>query len=194
MEQSTQIFKPGTRFVESAPCWQPHIQAHIKLEGLFIYDFWQNPCYHEVLSARNYPAHLALAEVQDLRFLLFRFGELTWADVPLAVVTLPPVSLMQDVLPVYMVVICAEDGIIRASIAATIEGEFLLRLKQFVARQRRSQMPDDQLTERVSALFEDFPTPEHLLPFVVARTVVAPTKVQLSKTDVLDLDLVDSIA
>lgn len=193
MERPTQLFKPGTRFKESVPCWESHIQAHVTLEGLFIYDFWRNPCYHEVLSAKNHPAELALAEVEDLRFLLFRFGQLPWADIPLAVVSLPPVPLVEEELPVYMVAICAEDGIIRVSLTGSINGEFFNRLKQLVCKQRQVEMQDEELTDRVAALFTNFPTPAHLLPHALARTFIAETT-ELTSGIAVDLDLENAVA
>lgn len=194
MEQSTHSFKPGTRFVESTAHWHPHIQAHLRLDGLFIYDFWENPCYHEVLKARKYAAELALAELEDLRFLLFRFGELPWADISLGVVSLPPVPLVEEVLPVYMVAIGAEDGIIRVSLTGSIKGEFFDHLKQFVNKQRQVRMDDDELTDRVRALFADYPTPAHLLPYALARTSIAQAKNELSSELSLDVDIDAAVA
>ena len=194
MEQPTHSFKTGTRFVESTTSWQPHIQAHLRLDGLFIYDFWQNPCYHEILKARKYPAELALAEAEDLRFLLFRFGQLPWADIPLGVVALPPVQLVEEVLPVYMVAIGADDGIIRVSLTGSIKGEFFDRLKQFITKQRQVRMEDDELTDRVTALFTNYPTPAHFLPCALARTFIHQNKNDGGSGFSVDLDIETAVA
>lgn len=194
MEQPTHSFKPGTRFVESTANWQPHIQAHVRLDGLFIYDFWQNPCYHEILKARQYPAELALAEVDGLRFLLFRFGQLPWADISLGVVSLPPVELVEEVLPVYMVAIGAEDGVIRVSLTGSIEGEFFDHLKQFVKKQRQVRIEDDELTERVTGLFTEYPTPAHFLPHALARTSIAQKKHEPGSGLSVDVDIDSAVA
>lgn len=177
--KSTEVrrFAPGQPFAPGVRTWVPHNEVHFGVSGLRLFDFWQSPCYHELLAFKQQPIQLGLVERAGIAFLVYRLGLHPWSDVPFlfhaaAARDRPNLAATPAAEPVgvQIVVIDAGTGLIRGLRTGTLDDTCAHALRRAArAAYARPALGEDEVRARIGSVYQRHPTSEALAAYAPAR-------------------------
>jgi hypothetical protein len=162
--------------------WTPHNEAHYRASGLVLLDFWEQPCYHEVLAFKQQQIRLSVVEREGVVFLAYRLGIHPWSDVPFIFHKTPPgdepdlsaEETEQSPLTARVVVVDAGTGIIRAARVGAVDSTFAAEMRRLARVVARAHAPgEDEFRARIERVYSLHPTSEALARQATATACIA---------------------
>jgi hypothetical protein len=155
---------------------EPHNQVQYLQSGLYVFDFWRGACAHSLMEAAARTVELALSEVDEILFVLYRLGLHPWSDAPYSY-HLTNAAHRPDLAPVEegerepfeLVVTSAEDGIVRLVKAGMLTPEFTGALREAAYRDSRRAFEEEERRARLGAIYRRHATSETLLRGALCR-------------------------
>jgi hypothetical protein len=174
----TSQFKVGAPLVAGRRNWSPHNRLDFGESGLVILDFWSGACRHETMAVMRSTFELALAEEDEVPFVLYRAGGHPWSDVDYsyhrAEASGRPDLAADGALAVTLVVVEASSGIVKAVREETCDAELAEALRAMAARDAGRRYAERERGEAVGRVHRRFPTPEALVAAASIRRVFEP--------------------
>lgn len=168
------IYHPGkTR-------WQEGTDFNYRSNTLELRMFFSKLTHSDIRAIRNGPCSFALTVIDGVIFFLFEFGKAcplsdnnySWWMVSEKERTLPPELGPGEMALLSIILVSAEDGIIRALRQISLGHDFSVKLFDAIRDQSRQPFDQARHDQVIASVYRRYPTSQALLKQAIATCVV----------------------
>jgi hypothetical protein len=168
------IYHPGkTR-------WQEGTDFNYRSNTLELRMFFSKLTHSDIRAIRNGPCRFHLANIDGILFFLFEFGRAcplsdnsySWWLVPEKERTIPPDLTPGEMAVLTIILVSAEDGIIRAMRQISLGHDFSKALYDAIRKQTQQPFDPAQHDRAIANVYRQHPTTQALLRQATATCIV----------------------
>lgn len=161
-------YEVGKLYNPNIKKWNEAVQFNVRKGVPELIMFFNRPSFAEILAVKKAECEFGILMIEDVIFLLYRFGtDIPWSDQPFSIHLLPEAERAVPVqesdeqrLVMQITLVEANTGKIKALRAVSLSPEFSAELINLIDKQ--SRMPFDKYDRNLAEIYQKFPTTDDL--------------------------------